>query len=363
MADAGSGEKTEDATPERLRKLRNEGNVAKSQDVNSSVSFLVVFIVLGVTFPFISREMIGLVKLSVRLMMELQSPHPQLLSTAVAGLVAEALWVMMKVCAPVLATAVVLGVALNLAQVGFLFSTKPITPDLNKVNPINGFKGLFNMKKVVELIKTIIKFVVIGWLSYNALKKAIRDVVLIVRSDLFVGVKIVGTIIWDFVSKIGVVFILIAALDAFYQRRRYLKDNKMTKYDVKQEYKQSEGDPQHKQERRKLHQEILSGGGGGAVKGADVVVRNPDHIAVALKYDRDDGSAPTVVAKGQRLWAEKILAAAEQYGVPVVRNVPLAQALNKLDVGDEIPEALYQAVAEVLTFVYNLAQAQEKKRG
>jgi flagellar biosynthetic protein FlhB len=363
MADGGSGEKTEEATPERLRKLRQEGNVAKSKDINSAIMFLVVFIVLGMTFPWITQNMVALVELSIRVSQEIGLPHGPRLQVAVAALLAEGLKTMFIVIAPVMGTELVLGIALNLAQVGFLFSLKPITPDLNKVNPINGFKGLFNMKKVVELLKTVIKFVVIAWLSYEALKKALHDVVYIIRSDMFIGVKVMGMIIWDFVSKIGVVFIIIAAFDAFYQKKRYLKDNMMTKYDVKQEYKQSEGDPQHKSERRKLHQEILSGGGGSAVKGADVVVRNPDHIAVALKYERDKGHAPTVVAKGQRIWAEKILAAAEQYGVPVVRNVPLAQALGKLDVGDEIPEELYQAVAEVLTFVYNLSQEQKKKRG
>ena len=362
MADGGSGEKTEEATPERLRKLRNEGNVPKSQDINSAVSFLVVFAVLGKSFTYISQNMIDLVLLAVGLAAQMDQPHAPPLTLVAAGLLAESLWAMAKSIAPVLATAFALGIALNLAQVGFLFSLKPITPDLNKVNPINGFKGLFNMKKVVELLKTVLKFVVISWLSYVALKKALRDVVMIIRSDLFIGVKVIGAIIWDFVSKIGVAFIVIAAADAFYQRKRYMKDNMMTKYDVKQEYKQSEGDPQHKSERKRLHQEILSGGGGAAVKGSDVVVRNPDHIAVALKYDKEGGSAPKVMARGERLWADKILAAAEQYGIPVVRNVPLAQALNKLQVGDEIPEELYQAVAEVLTFVYNLSQEQKKKR-
>lgn len=362
MADGGSGEKTEDATPERLRKLREEGNVPKSQDVNTSVSFLIVFAVMGKTFPYTAQKMIDLVKLSMRLANELHTPHASSLTSTVSALLAESLLTMAQVCAPVLATAYMLGIILNVAQVGFIFSMKPITPDINKINPINGFKGLFNGKKVVELLKTLFKFVVISWLSYLALKKALRDVVLILRSDLLTGVRIIGSIIWDFVSKIGMAFIAIAAADMFYQRKRFAKDNMMSKYDVKQEYKQSEGDPQHKSERKRLHQEILSGGGGSAVKGSDVVVRNPDHIAVALKYDQGAGTAPQVVARGERLWAEKILEAAKLYGVPVVRNVPLAQALNKLQVGDEIPEELYQAVAEVLSFVYNLNQEQKKKR-
>jgi flagellar biosynthetic protein FlhB len=358
MADGGSGEKTEEPTPERLRKLRKDGNVAKSQDITSAVSFLVVFATLSFSFPMVSDKLIEFLLKCIAVAATMYGEHKE---TPVYALMTQGLITMGLVCGPVLAAAFVVGIGINVAQVGFLFTLKPITPDLNKINPINGLKGMFNMKKVVELLKTIIKFVLISYLSYLSLKKSLRDVTLILRSDLFVGVKIIGSIIADFVLKIAAAFIVIAAADVFYQRKRYTKDNMMTKYDIKQEYKQSEGDPHHKAERKRLHQEILQGGGGAAVKGADVVVRNPDHIAVALKYDKEKGSAPSVVAKGERIWAEKILDAARQYGVPVVRNVPLAQALNKLDVGDEIPEDLYKAVAEVLTFVYNLSEDQKKK--
>lgn len=136
----------------------------------------------------------------------------------------------------------------------------------------------------------------------------------------------------------------------------------MSKYDVKQEYKQSEGDPQLKGERKQLHREMINGGGVGNVKNADVVVKNPEHIAVALQYDKEtEDAAPVVVAKGQRIWAEKILDEARRHNVPIVRNVPLAHALNKVEIGDEIPEELFDAVAEVLNFVYSLSEAQAKK--
>lgn len=360
MADGGSGEKTEEPTPERLRKLREDGNIPKSQDVISAVSFVMVFVVLSSSFRHMSDELLKYTRLSIQVANASYGDHKHL---PVIALLWEALATGGRVVAAPLATAMVVGFMLNVAQVGFLFTTKPITPDLNKINPINGIKGLFNMKKVVELIKNIVKFIIIAWMSYLSLKKSSRDVVMILRSDLFIGVKIVGSIIADFVIKIGMAFVVIAAADYFYQRARYLKDNMMTKYDIKQEYKQSEGDPHHKAERKRMHQEILQGGGAKAVKSADVVVRNPDHIAVALKYDRSKkNAAPQVVAKGERLWAEKIIAEAEAAGIPIVRNVPLAQALNKLDVGDDIPEKLYQAVAEVLTFVYNLSQEQQKKK-
>jgi flagellar biosynthesis protein FlhB len=361
MADGGTGEKTEEPTPERLRKLRKEGNVPKSQDVIQAASFFVVFCVIAGTLSFVGEEMLGLVR-SAMLAAESLDQRGQGL---IDNMLRQSLISMFKACMPALGTALVLGVIANVAQVGFMFTLKPIVPDIEKINPINGFKNLVNKKKLVELLKTVLKFVVIGYLSYAALKGAMRDVVLMIRSDLYTGMAVIGDVVWKFTIRIGAVFVVIAAADAFYQRRRYIKDNMMSKYDVKQEYKQSEGDPHQKAERKRFHQEILNSAAPQAVKNADVVVRNPEHIAIALKYDKEKGAAgaPKVVAKGTRLWAEKILDAAREAGVPVVRNVPLAQALNKLEVGDDIPEDLYEAVAEVLSFVFKLSEEQKKKEG
>lgn len=359
MSDGGSGEKSEEPTPERLRKLREDGNIAKSQDITSAVSLLAVFCVLAGTFGMVGNQMIDLFRSSIVAIHHLQRTDELL----VFPVLIEGLKALLLGTLPTLGTALVAGIALNVAQVGFLFTTKPITPDLNKINPINGLKNYFNMKKVVELLKTIVKFVVIAVMAYHSLKDSIRDVAMTIRSDLLTGISIIGSIIWDFTTKIAVVFVILAAADFLYQRKRYMKDNMMSKYDVKQEYKQSEGDPQVKADRKRLHQEMINSGGAAAVKKADVVVKNPDHIAIALKYDKDgDGGAPEVVAKGSNKQAAKILDAARKYGVPVVRNVPLAQALHKLDVGDEIPEELFEAVAEVLTFIYKLAEEQKKKR-
>jgi len=357
--DSGSGEKTEEPTPERLRKLRKEGNLPKSQDITHAASFIAVFGVLAVTLPWVGKKIIELVKFSIQATTRV-ADEPMVTIVAVMS---EGLKVFFMTCAPTLAIAMIMGLAGNIAQVGFLFTMKPLTPDLKKLNPVTGFKNLLNKKKLVELLKTIIKFIVICYVSYIALRDTIRDVALIIRSDLLTGVKVVGHVIWDAVVKIGGAFVLIAAFDAFYQRKRYMKDNMMSKYEVKQEYKQSEGDPQHKAERRRFHQEILNSSSMGAVKNADVVVRNPNHIAVALKYDREKATAPKVVAKGSELWAEKILELARKYGVPIVRNIPLAHALNKLDVEDEVPEELYETVAEVLNFVYKLSQEQQEKTG
>lgn len=357
MADGGSGEKTEEPTPERLRKLREEGNIPKSQDVVTAISFLVVFVALAGMLPWVADRLLSLIRQFIALA---TLPEAKL---SIGRLMLQSIWTLVITTIPILAASFVVGVAMNVAQSGFLFTLKPITPDLNKINPINGAKNLLNMKKVVETLKTVAKFVIVSFLAYSALKGALRDVILMIRGDLMVGVGVIGGIIWDFTVKIGIAFIIIAAADAIYQRRRFIHDNMMTKHDIKQEYKQAEGDPQLKADRKRMHQELANGGGISAVKKSSVVVRNPDHIAIALHYEDGEESAPEVVAKGVRGGAEKILAEAKRWGIPIVRNVPLAQALNKLDMGDEIPEELYKAVAEVLTFVYKLAQDQKAKTG
>ncbi|MEO1483167.1 MAG: EscU/YscU/HrcU family type III secretion system export apparatus switch protein [Myxococcota bacterium] len=358
MSDGSTGEKTEEPTPERLRKLRKEGNVSKSQDISSAIGFIVVFSVLALSMPYIGGKLFTLFHDALLVASKIGPDNP----TGGTEILYDALVVMLLCAAPPLAAEFVIKPAMTLAQIGFLFTMKPITPDIKKINPINGLKNLFNMKKVVELLKTTAKFVIISYIAYLALRDAIGDVVLMIRADLGIGITVIGKIVFEFCMKIGIAFVLIAAADAIYQKRRYIKDNMMSKYDVKQEYKQSEGDPHQKAERKRVHHEIINSASPNAVKGATTVVTNPDHIAVALRYDREEGAAPTVVAKGNRIWAEKIKAAAKEYGIPIVRNVPLAQALNELEVGDEIPEELYEAVAEVLNFVYSLAEEQKGKR-
>ncbi|MCC6811646.1 MAG: EscU/YscU/HrcU family type III secretion system export apparatus switch protein [Deltaproteobacteria bacterium] len=358
MGDGGSGEKSEEPTPEKLRKLREDGNLPKSQDVIQAFMFIACFSIIALTMGYMGDTLSEFMLLSIKV-----STAGHLDASTVVGLLIEAIKALMMTCAPVLAVAFFVALAGNYAQVGVLFTTKPLEPNFSKLNPISGLKGLVNMKKLVELLKTIVKFTVVAWMAYDSLKERARDVILTIRVPLYVGIKIIGQVIWDFSIKIGVFFTIVAAADLFYQRKKFIKDNMMSKYDIKQEYKQSEGDPQHKAERKQLHKEIINGGGHSNVKKADAVVVNPDHIAIALKYDKDGTSAPLVVAKGERVQAEKIKAIAKQVGVPIIRNVPLAQALNKMEVGDEIPEELYDAVAEVLNFVYALSEQQKAKHG
>jgi len=177
MADGGTGEKTEEPTPERLRKLRKEGNVSKSQDITMAASFLATFITLALSFSLMGDEMFNLFH-AMMLAVSLDQEAPGSIGQRV---LMQALWTFTKVVAPVCVAAVVVGIAGNVAQVGFMFTLKPITPDIKKINPVTGFKNLFNMKKVVETIKTVIKFTLIAYLSYAALKDALREIVLIIR--------------------------------------------------------------------------------------------------------------------------------------------------------------------------------------
>ena len=358
MSDGGTGEKTEEPTPQRLRQMREQGNVCKSQDITQAAILLITFAALAGTVVSIGEELIEFCNYSFHAAMNFTTDDVQAI---IPRLMDQAITSMFMCILPVCAVAFVVALVANYAQVGVLFTTKPLTPDIKKLNPVQGFKNMFNKKKLVELLKNLVKLTVVFYLAYDSIKSVIRDVVLVLRAPLMVGVGLIGNIIYDMVIRISAVFIVISAADYFWQRHVYKKDNMMSKYDVKQEYKQSEGDPQIKGKRKQFHQELMNSASPAKVKKADAVIVNPHNIAVAIQYDKEGSGAPIIVAKGERILADQIKAAAKKYGVPILRNVPLAQALNKLEVGDDIPEELYDAVAEVLTFVYQLAEEQKKR--
>jgi flagellar biosynthesis protein FlhB len=230
------------------------------------------------------------------------------------------------------------------------------------LNPVQGFKNMFSKKKLVDALKNILKFLAVSWIAYDAVEEKLRDIVLAARLDLWTGVDVGGRIIYDIAIRCGALFVIVAAADFFFQRWQFKKEMMMSKYDVKQEYKQSEGDPHQKAERKALAEELILHGSQENVANADAVVVNPAHIAVAIKYDKEKGAAPKIVAKGLNKNAEKIKEIARAAGVPILRNVPLAQALSKLELDEEVPEELYEAVAEVLNFVYELKTKEDAKR-
>jgi flagellar biosynthesis protein FlhB len=265
--------------------------------------------------------------------------------------------------APLLGALVIAAIALNFLQIGgLIFSFESLSPKLSKLNPAQGFQNLlFKGKTYLELVKTLVKFAVIFWISYSTFRAAVRDVILSARIGLVQTATLASHVMFELVFKVGGVFIVLGAADFVLQKKMFMKNLMMSKDEVKREYKQDEGDPEIKHRRKHLHQEMLSEHMVNNVRKANAVVVNPTHFAVALRYDQVQMSAPQVTAKGQMLMARRIIEVAKQSQVPVVRNVPLAHKLYEIEVGFEIPEDLYAAVAEILNFVGELAKAQEQR--
>lgn len=352
-----TGEKTEEATPEKLRKAREEGQVPKSQDFVGALGFAVGFLTLVALLNYVFGEVkdfaIACLDAAV---------YKASTATIADLMLNEGIPMILKVTLPIGAAVFVMGIFTNVVQTGFFLAFKVLVPKIDKINPINGLKGLFKVKKFIELIKNMVKMGVAAWLAWSIMSDALYDMTLIVTLSLHQAVDFGGGLVWEYLIKTTVLFIIIGVVDLIISRKTFNKEQMMSKYDVKQEYKQSEGDPQMKGQRRQLAHELLFSGGAENVKNADAVVVNPAHIAVAIKYDQENDKAPKVVAKGMRVHAEKIKELAKHYGIPILRNVPLAQALNKLDVDEEIPEELYEAVAEVLSFVYKIREEQEARQ-
>jgi flagellar biosynthesis protein FlhB len=351
-----TGEKTEEATPEKLRKAKEEGQVPKSIDFVSSLNFALGFLTLCGMLTYIFHELHDYTVASI----DAAFREPTL--ATITKMLMDGWPLILKLSVPIGVAVFTMGIFANVVQTGFFFAFKVLIPKLDKINPVNGLKGLFKMKKFIDLIKNILKFSIAAWLAWKTMSEALHSMVLTVTLPLLESVDFGSSLIWEYVIKTIVLFIIIGGADLIYSRHHFNKEMMMSKYDVKQEYKQSEGDPHMKGQRRQLAQELLFSGSVENVRNADAVVVNPVHIAVAIKYDKDNSKAPTIVAKGMRIHAEKIKEIAKHYGVPILRNVPLAQALNKLEIGEEIPEELYEAVAEVLSFVYKIREEQENRQ-
>ena len=351
-----SGEKTEPPTPKKLREARKKGQVAKSNDLTQAFLFLVAAGVLSSTGP-------GFVENLELLLKDFFAP------TVLSGSMAEGTvltyfgtaWLrMLLLLAPLFGALFMVSLAINYVQVKSLFSLEIVKPKFDKLNPVNGFKNIFfKAKTYIELAKNILKFAVIFALLYFILKGSIRDVIVSARmSPLQTGQFATG-LLFDILFRVGGVFVLIGAADYMLQHKQWLKELKMSKYEVEKEFKQDEGDPHIKHQRRHLHQELLSEGAAiNEVPNANVVVVNPTHLAIALRYDEKSMGAPRVTCKGRELIAHQMIATAKRHKVPVLRNVPLAHSLIEIETGRDIPEDLYEAVAEVLNFVYQLAQAE-----
>lgn len=350
MADDSFQEKTEEATPRKLAKAREEGKVAKSVEFNSV--FILLFGLMALNF--ISTKIFTDLKYDFRLFYQNIGDF-DLTIDSTRKLLTTGIGTMLSLIAPFVGTIAMMGIVVNVVQVGFVFTTKPLEPNLAKLNPITGFSKFFNLKSSVELVKGIFKLIVVGGIAYVTLKSHEDDYLKLIHADIADIISFIGTVMFQLgVRTLGALLVL-AILDLIYQRWQFKKDMKMSKEEVKDESKQAEGDPQVKTAIRSLQLSRARQRMMDKVPEADVVITNPTELAIALKYDPENMGAPVIVAKGQRLIARKIREVAAKHSIPIYENKPLARSLYKLgQIGKEVPIELFHAVAEVFAYVYRL---------
>lgn len=346
---AEGGDNTEEPTQKKIDDARKQGNVWKSRDLTGVVAFAIAMGVVKSTWSDFEATIKHLFAFSVD-----HIAHPEDLHTATLQLMYLALSAVLTFCVPIAFAAGISGGLMDFLQVGSLFSPEVVIPKLEKLNPLEGLKNLVGKKQLVEMAKSIFKLSVTGYVVYGVVRDAMAMVVATINGDTALVFGVMGELVFRVVQKVTLLLVGFAIFDVWWQRHSYFKGMMMSKDDVKKEYKESEGDPHHKAKRKELAMELLEGAQMAAVKDADVIVTNPDHMAVALKYDRDRDAAPRIIAKGIEVRAEAIRELAKEADVPLLRNVPLAHALYRIDVNQQVPEELYDAVAEVLNFVYEL---------
>ncbi len=352
MADQSSAqERTEEATPRRRQQARKKGTVAKSQDLTSAI---VVF-ALMVALPPLSSNMGQAFMLSFT--QSLRTMPKDLDGTTLGAYI----WGVGQ--GPALATlplfAVIMGAGLvaSFAQVGFVMSGEALTPTFGKLNPINGFKRIFSSASTMEGAKALAKSLLFGWLAWSAIQGRLDDLIGLSWAEPKAALGLTGEVLHQVFVRVGVAWLAIAGIDYLFQRKQVDKQLRMTKEELKQEMKEQEQSVEIKmamaRQRRKLSERVAQ-----AVAGADVIVTNPTHFSVALKFEAGKMHAPQVVAKGQDFLALRIRELAAEHRVPIVPNPPLARQLYKrCEVGDFVPRELFQAVAEVLAHVYRTLKA------
>jgi flagellar biosynthetic protein FlhB len=351
--DGEGGEKTEDATPKKLEKAREEGQVAKSQDMNTAILLFILFLCLKVFGGFMYNRMYSIYQFYFGNIADFVSGGFEMRNAL--GLVSYGMKQILITVLPILALGVLGAFVVNVVQVKWKITTKPLQPKPSKLNPIKGFKRIFSKDKLVELLKSVLKIGVLFYVVYDSLKDEWGLITSIYQLGFVAALQLIVKTVLNIAFKISAVFLVIAFADLKYQRWKFKDDMKMTKQEVKDEYKNTEGNPQIKGQIRRKMQEASRRRMMQNLPEADVVITNPTHLAVALKYDKEQAEAPVVIAKGADYLAEKIKDTARENHIEIVENKPLARMLyHNVELGDEIPPELYQMVAEILAYVYGL---------
>lgn len=341
------GEKTEEATPKKLRDARKKGQVAKSQDLPSAFTFVVSIWVVLAMANFLYKE------IGSFLTTTFNQVGAGTWDVAIQGLMYKANEVIFLCSIPALAAVATIGVIINFLSVGPVFALDVFKFDIKKFDPVQNLKAKFKMKTLVELLKSMAKIGVACWIIYSVMYKSLPVLTAAVSLPIQSSLMIFHAFLMEIVIKLGLFFLIIAIADFIYQKRNFAKEMKMEKFEVKQEFKNSEGDPHIKSKRKQIAQEIAyQDGPGGGVKRAQAVVTNPTHLAIAIGYEKEFDAAPFILAMGENLLAERMIKIAQDNNIPVVRNVRLAHKLwNEGDLNEYVPEDTYEAVAEILRWL------------
>ena len=356
--DGPGGEKTEPATAKKLREAREDGKVVKSKELTAAFDLIILFLVLKIFVSFVgNRLMNSFVDIYGRIPDFVRENAVDVTEKSVAALMSDALIQILIVCVPFFAFGFVVTALISVIQVGWKVTGKPLQPKFDKFNPINGFKRIFSKDSIFELVKSILKIFVIVYVAYTSIRGHAQDIFILYEIPLMQAIMLCGTVIINAGLKISLVYLVIGLADFIYQKYRFNEDMKMTKQEVKDEFKNTEGNPEIKGRQRQRMREASRRRMMQDVPKADVVITNPTHFAVAIKYDAEASKAPVVLAKGEDYLAQKIKEAAREHHIEIVENKPLARMLYaNVDIGQEIPPELYQAVAEILAMVYNMRE-------
>ncbi|HLC20858.1 MAG TPA: flagellar biosynthesis protein FlhB [Candidatus Methylomirabilis sp.] len=343
-------EKSQAPTPRRRQEARRRGQVAKSVEVNTAVvllfSFVAIRLLSGVIFQALSENLTHYLS---------EAGGREVTAETAVAIFLPAIRAMFIASVPVILVALAAGTTANLLQSGFLFSIQPLKPDLGRINPIAGAKRLTSVRALFDLVKAILKLVLLMAVFWASLNGALEQILALAFTDPKSSWVFIPALSFEVALKSVALLVVLAIIDYLWQRYQMLKQLRMSPKEMRDEYRETEGDPLLRRRIRERGRALASKRMMAEVPQADVVITNPTEIAIALRYDAAKMNAPFVVAKGERLIAKRIRQIAEEHKVPIVENPPLAQTLNRLtELGDEIPGALYQAVAEVLAFVYRL---------
>ena len=352
----GGGEdkdsKTEDATPRKIEKAREEGQVAKSQEVSTAVSLIVMFFSLRLFGGWLYNNLVALLIYDFGVIPYSRDAMDALFAS---GYLAWMFQQAVLIAGPLMAVSFLCGLISNLVQVGWKPTSKPMMPKPSKLNPIQGFKRIFSMQSVVNLVKSLAKFAVVGLVVFFIIRDRIGYLPAFIHMDMMMSTLFVLNMLIDMGLAVGAAFVLVAAADYAYTRYSHFKKLRMTKQEVKDEYKQMEGDPQVKGKIRQKMREVSMRRMMQNVPEADVVITNPTHYAVALRYNNMIDKAPVVVAKGVDFMAKRIREKAGEHNIAIVENQSLARALYaEVDVGEEIPYEMWESVVEILAYVFKL---------